>query len=160
MRVERGNRCSSCTLSFKRDKNFIPGKHRFFSLCLSGKICKDCPQHSCCSHTHSLSHSPTNKDRRCFFFFFLKSFSHPSELFQTPPTPRLPKWASRNRNYELANQTSSAAARRWLGSSHRGSGLTRNAQQQARPDTLHLIHSIPHLLSARLPSFTFLDSIV
>lgn len=73
-RNEGGGRekCSSCTLSFNGAKNFIPGK-ALFSFSLSGKFCKHSPHHSCCSHTHPLSHSLTCEDRRSI----LQGFAHP-----------------------------------------------------------------------------------
>lgn len=94
-KVGEWEKCSSCTLSFKRAKNFIPGKDLSFSPFLR----KNLWVLSCCLPTHQLSQCLTYKDKPVFSRVFITLLF---PLMQPSP--------------ELADQTKSAAAQGWLGS--------------------------------------------
>ena len=120
---------------------------------LSGKFCKLSPLHSCCSHTHALSHSLTYKDRHSILQSLAPLF--PNQRPKPNPTPNVALGGSVPIQ-PLADRTKSAAEG-WLGSSRRGSGLAREcmAADTTRPaasDSLSLtlsfcLHPFIYLLS-------------
>lgn len=132
--VQRGKMLSSCTLSIRRAKNFIPRKNFFPSLFAwkkKKKNCKRSPPHSCESHTSTVFHRS-------------RQAPYSLDVFVSPPTgdrrPRLDKLADRQQQ-------------RWPGSSRRGSGLRGNARQ-TRLDTQSFF-SQPILINTHFYLFQF-----
>lgn len=143
-------KCSSCTLSFKGAKNFIPGKALFLSL--SGKFCKLSPLHSCCSHTHTFTQSRQTRYSPEFWPLFPLS------------APCCPKWTRPNSKHSLPRSWQTRPSQQCRGGwGHRieevaSPGMHGSRHDQTRSVWFSHSHSIPPFfssfcLSLYLPSF-------
>lgn len=132
-------------------QEFHPWKRSLFSVSLALENSASTPLFTAALHTHPLSRSLTCEDRHSILQNFAPHHLYPRQFplvgqSQQQTQPSL----------ELVEQTKSAA-QGWLGSSRRGSGLARNAWQQARPDMYRLIPSLyPLFFPSVSPHFIYL----